>query len=496
MGCYCIIAMGIKANFARISFFGAILHTVGGAYLNNSVLGWCALIGEKMKKLNIMGSLIGVALMTASTFAAPDPNFHIYLAFGQSNMEGQGDIGNEDKNVDERFQLLWSADAGSCNQGASKGKWIKAVPPLAHCQGAKLGPADYFGRTMVEKTDSKIKVGIISVAVAGCSIKLFDKDNYRSYASSQQSWMTQRINTYGGNPYGRLIEMAKKAQEDGVIKGIIFHQGETDAGDGNWPSAVKKVYDNIIKDLGLGSDIPFLAGEVLRSGVSSGANNNIAKLPQQSKNFYVVSSEGFNQALGDGQNVHFTSQEYRDFGKRYAEKMIEVLGDKIKPVASSETPASSGSEPAAESSSSGKAPESSGASSSGHHHGSHGSSSSDAALSSCSAVDVSSSSPANPESSSAAGSDAIRNVSAKGVFIGKAVVSHNSILVPVTLARAARVNVGIYSVLGKQVMSMDASFAAGENTVNLDVAKLPVGNYMISVQAGSARSTARVDIAR
>ena len=340
--------------------------------------------------------------MTASTFAAPDPNFHIYLAFGQSNMEGQGDIGNEDKNVDERFQLLWSADGGSCNQGASKGKWIKAVPPLAHCQGAKLGPADYFGRTMVEKTDSKIKVGIISVAVAGCSIKLFDKDNYKSYVSSQQgqSWMIQRINAYGGNPYGRLIEMAKKAQEDGVIKGIIFHQGETDAGDGNWPSAVKKVYDNIIKDLGLGSDIPFLAGEVLRSGVSAGANNNIAKLPQQSKNFYVVSSEGFNQALGDGQNVHFTSQEYRDFGKRYAEKMIEVLGDKLKPAEGSEPPASSDS-PASSSSGGTESVASSSSSSGGHHHH-HSSSSisgdqpSSAASSSSDAVLANSSSSSAP----------------------------------------------------------------------------------------------------
>ena len=365
------------------------------------MLGWCALVGEKMKKINIMGSLIGVALMTASTFAAPDPNFHIYLAFGQSNMEGQGDIGNEDKNVDERFQLLWSADAGSCNQGASKGKWIKAVPPLAHCQGAKLGPADYFGRTMVEKTDSKIKVGIISVAVAGCSIKLFDKDNYRSYASSQQSWMTQRINTYGGNPYGRLIEMAKKAQEDGVIKGIIFHQGETDAGDGQWPSAVKKVYDNIIKDLGLGNDIPFLAGEVLRSGVSSGANNNIAKLPQQSNNFHVVSSEGFNQALGDGQNVHFTSQEYRDFGKRYAEKMIEVLGtEKLKPVEGSASPASSDS-PASSSSGGTESVASSSSSSGEHHHhrssSSSGNQPSSAASSSSDAVATNSSSSSAPE---------------------------------------------------------------------------------------------------
>ena len=380
-----------------------------------------------MKKINIMGSLIGVALMTASTFAAPDPNFHIYLAFGQSNMEGQGDIGNEDKSVDERFQLLWSADAGSCNQGASKGKWIKAVPPLAHCQGAKLGPADYFGRTMVEKTDSKIKVGIIVVAVAGCSIDLFDKDGYANYARSQQSWMTQRINTYGGNPYGRLIEMAKKAQEDGVIKGIIFHQGETDAGNGQWPSKVKKVYDNIIKDLGLGNDIPFLAGEVLRSGVSSGANNNIAKLPQQSKNFYVVSSEGFNQALGDGQNVHFTSSEYRDFGKRYAEKMIEVLGDKIKPVAGSETPASSdspassssgGTESVASSSSSGGHHHHSASSSGGHHHHSS-SSSSDNQLSSAAS---SSSDAVVSNSSSSSAPNALPAMAKSFVMAGKAQV--------------------------------------------------------------------------
>jgi hypothetical protein len=220
--------------------------------------------------------------------------------------------------------------------------------------------------------------------------------------------------------------MAKKAQEDGVIKGIIFHQGETDAGDGNWPSAVKKVYDNIIKDLGLGSDIPFLAGEVLRSGVSSGANNNIAKLPQQSKNFYVVSSEGFNQALGDGQNVHFTSSEYRDFGKRYAEKMIEVLGDKIKPVAGSETPASSdspassssgGTESVASSSSSGGHHHSA-SSSGGHHHHSSSSNSGDQPSSAAS----SSSDAVTTNSSSSSASDALPAMAKSFVMEGNAQV--------------------------------------------------------------------------
>ena len=386
--------------------------------------------------------------------AAPDPNFHIYLAFGQSNMEGQGDIEQQDKSVDDRFQVLWAADNGSCS-GKTKGKWSTAVPPLAHCQGAKLGPTDYFGRTMVEKTDPQIKVGVIVVAVAGCSIKLFDKNNYTSYISSvqtTQNWMMGRINTYGGNPYGRLIEMAKKAQEDGVIKGIIFHQGETDAGDGNWPSAVKKVYSNIIKDLGLENDIPFLAGEVLRSGVSAGANNNIAKLPQQSKNFYVVSSEGFNQALGDGQNVHFTSQEYRDFGKRYAEKMIEVLGDKLKPVAES-------SSSAAESSSSEVASSSSEAkSSSSHTH--HGVSSS---------------------------SEVGTGFAQVNHFAGGALTVNKAGNVQLSLAKATQLTVKIYSSLGKEVLDLSGNYA-GTNTLVL-AGRLPAGRYVVSAQGEGFKAT-------
>ena len=399
------------------------------------------------------------ACVASAVYAAPDPNFHIYLAFGQSNMEGQGDIGNQDTTVDKRFQVLWAADNGSCS-GKTKGKWSTAVPPLAHCQGAKLGPTDYFGRTMVEKTDPQIKVGVIVVAVAGCSIDLFDKDNYANYARTQQSWMTQRINTYGGNPYGRMIEMAKKAQEEGVIKGIIFHQGETDAGNGQWPSKVKKVYDNIIKDLGLGSDIPFLAGEVLRSGSSAGANNNIAKLPQQSKNFYVVSSEGFNQALGDGQNVHFTSQEYRDFGKRYAEKMIEVLGDKIKPAtaaASSSSEAKSSSSHQAESSSSA-------ASSSSHHNWSW------------------------PKSSA---TDAIDLQQAQSGIIGKVVVKDNRVSVPV-MASANRIVAKVYSLLGNEVLDFGSSYAGG--MLGFDSAMLPSGNYIVSVEVGAVRSVQKLKI--
>ena len=431
-----------------------------------------------MKKLNLLSPLFGLALMaTASVYADPDPNFHIYLAFGQSNMEGQGTIEEKDKTVDPRFQMLSTIDNFN---GRKLGTWNDAIPPLANKHGG-LGPTDYFGRTLVEKLDPQIKVGVVVVAVAGCSIVLFDPPVSQSYWSQQAGWFMDIVKDYGDDPYQRLVDMAKKAKEDGVIKGIIFHQGETDEGDSDWPNKVKKVYDRLVKDVGLDENIPFFAGEVPYQGSSKGTNNNIRKLPNVSKNFYLVSAEGLNDL--DMMRIHFSSQGYRDFGKRYAEKVMEVLGDKLKPVATS-TPESSSDGPAASSSSG--TPASSGAESSSSAGPAEGSSSS--------AVASAGSSSVGPGSSG--GSDAIRVVQAKGVSIGKMAVSQNAIVVPVNLARASRVNVSVYSVLGKQVMGMDAMFSAGENTVNLEASKLPVGNYVISVQAGSARSTARIDIAR
>jgi alpha-L-fucosidase 2 len=87
--------------------------------------------------------------------------------------------------------------------------------------------ADYFGRTMVANLPSNIRVGVVNVSVAGCAIELYDKDNYQTYALTAPSWMKNIINEYGGNPYTRLFEIAKLAQKDGVIKGILLHQGES-----------------------------------------------------------------------------------------------------------------------------------------------------------------------------------------------------------------------------------------------------------------------------
>ena len=270
--------------------------------------------------------LIGILLANINAFSQ-DPNFHIYLCIGQSNMEGAARAELQDSTVNPRFQVM---EAINCdNLGRKRGSWYPAVPPLCRCK-TNMGPADYFGRTMVANLPEKVKVGVIVVAVGGCKIELFDKDNYALYTETAPVWMKGMIKEYDGNPYGRLVEMAKLAQKDGVIKGILLHQGESNPNDSLWTRKVKGVYDNLMKDLNLEpKNVPLLAGETVNAdqqGVCAGMNNIIATLPQTLPNSYVISSAG----CADGpDNLHFNAAGYRELGKRYAEKMLSILGYKI-----------------------------------------------------------------------------------------------------------------------------------------------------------------------
>jgi len=120
---------------------------------------------------------------------------------------------------------------------------------------------------MVEQLPDSIRVGVINVAVGGCDIRLFDKKLYRDYdATYKEAWFTDKIKAYKGNPYNYLIALARAAQQDGVIKGILLHQGETNTGDREWPSYVKTIYTHILTDLSLTPDaVPLLAGEVVHA---------------------------------------------------------------------------------------------------------------------------------------------------------------------------------------------------------------------------------------
>jgi len=280
----------------------------------------------KRSQINKLVFFVFLIIQSTSIFSQ-DPDFYIFLCFGQSNMEGMGKIEEQDKTVDSRFQVLEAVECPDLNR--NKGTWYTAVPPLCRCSTG-LSPVDYFGRTMVANLPENIKIGVVHVAIAGCRIELFEKGNQEAIASaSNNTWTKNVLDQYNGNPYNHLVEMAKLAQKKGVIKGILFHQGESNMGDANWATKVKGVYDNLIRDLNLEAEmVPLLAGETVdaeQGGIFSRVNNMIDKLPETIPNSYVISSKGCPDAAD---NVHFSSEGYRILGKRYAEKMLTLLESK------------------------------------------------------------------------------------------------------------------------------------------------------------------------
>jgi len=268
----------------------------------------------------------GLFLSTVSVYSQ-DTNFFIFLCLGQSNMEGFPGIEPQDKTpVTDRLKVFACVDFQ--NPERKKGNWYPGVPPLCR-QSTGLCPADYFARTLVSNLPPHIKVGIVNVSVAGSKIELFEKDNYQSYASTAPVWMTAIIKDYDGNPYAHLVKMAKLAQKDGVIKGILLHQGESNSGDKEWPDKIKGIYDNLIKDLDLKAEnVPLLAGELMsadQKGACAGMNVIIDDLPKTIPTSHIVSSKG---CAGRPDHLHFTPEGYRELGKRYAETMLPLLGYK------------------------------------------------------------------------------------------------------------------------------------------------------------------------
>ena len=280
-------------------------------------------------------NLFAIGVLLATNFMAAkadvDPNFHIYLCFGQSNMEGNAQWEEVDNEVDSRFQMLATTNFDTPKR--TMGNWYTANCPIVSPMG-KLGPTDYFGRTMVAAMPTNVKIGVVAVAMGGSPIEMFDKDKYEQKLKDNPTewWAQLSKNYYGSNPYGRLIEMGKKAQESGVIKGILLHQGCSNCGNPEWPNMVKKIYNDMLADLNLNAeDVPLFVGETEYENMGGGCSSHntvVAKIPSVIPTGHVVSAEGI---PGNGTDAwHFSAAGYRTLGKRYAFEALKVMGKNIK----------------------------------------------------------------------------------------------------------------------------------------------------------------------
>jgi len=242
-----------------------------------------------------------------------NPDFQVFLLLGQSNMEGAPEPESQDLVQNDRVRVLAYDDCP--NLGRRYGQWDTAAPPLHSCS-AGVGPGDTFGRRMAEAHPEAI-IGLVPCAISGVDIDFFRK----GVVSARRSEFRIPPDDHWSGAYAWVIERARLAQEVGVIRGLLFHQGESDSTDPAWPGKVAEIVSDLRADLGLGESAPFLAGELLHTGSCSAHNVRIAELPGLIPNADVVSASG----LAGMDPHHFDLAAQRELGNRYATSMRSRL---------------------------------------------------------------------------------------------------------------------------------------------------------------------------
>ena len=223
-----------------------------------------------------------------------------------------------------RFLMMPAVD--DPQRGRKMGEWCEAVAPLCR-PNTGLTPADWFGRTLINSLPKNAKVGIIHVAIGGIKIQGFLPDSIKNYVKTAPGWMKGMLAAYNNNPYERLVTLAKKAQKDGVIKGILMHQGESNTGDPKWAGMVNQVYERLLGDLKLKpEDVPLFAGNIVQAdgkGVCIGCKKQIDELPKTIHTCQIISSDGCSNGPD---RLHFDAAGYRELGCRYGEAVARFLG--------------------------------------------------------------------------------------------------------------------------------------------------------------------------
>jgi hypothetical protein len=244
------------------------------------------------------------AAVCFSATAQPAANFHIILLAGQSNMAGRGKVAAADKVEHRRVKKLSKA-----------GEWVPAVDPVHYDKKmAGVGLGRSFALTLAE-ADPKITIGLVPSACGGSPISTWTPGGYHGQTKS--------------NPYDDAIARCRKAQKNGVLKAILWHQGESDGSaksSGTYEKKLTQLIKRFRKDLNA-PDVPFIIGQLgkfekrpwneHRTTVDA-AHQAVAK---RMKNVYFVSSDGLTP-MSD--NAHFNAESLRDFGKRYAKIYLEA----------------------------------------------------------------------------------------------------------------------------------------------------------------------------
>jgi len=259
-----------------------------------------------MRITHITSSILALAIFTAPVFAGEEPeddlpakeSFHLFLLAGQSNMAGRGIVEPLDREIHARVLAL-----------SKEGKWEPAVDPIHFDKGsAGVGLGKSFGIAVAEGNE-EITIGLIPAACGGSPISTWKPGGYHDQTKS--------------HPYDDAIARTRRAMRDGVLKGILWHQGESDSRPElaeKYKQESKDLIERFRKDLDAPS-VPFIIGQLGQFGRPWSeprklVNQAHVSLAEEFPAVGFVPSDGLTCKKD---NIHFDANSLREFGRRYAE---------------------------------------------------------------------------------------------------------------------------------------------------------------------------------
>lgn len=243
----------------------------------------------------------------ASAADAPLPTkdkFYLFLLVGQSNMAGRGVVEEQDKVVNPRVLML-----------SKEGQWVPAMDPMHFDKpAAGVGLGKTFGQIIADANPG-VTIGLIPCAVGGSPIDAWKPGVFYPPTKS--------------HPWDDMVKRVETALPAGTLKGILWHQGESDSTAELAPTYGEKLHDliNRLRELVKAPEVPFIAGQMGKfDGVPWSPEKVLVDkahqdLPKSATRTAFVTAEGLNHK---GDKVHFDSAAYRELGKRYAAAYLQM----------------------------------------------------------------------------------------------------------------------------------------------------------------------------
>ena len=247
---------------------------------------------------NLKDNASNTSQVAAESIPADRDNFHLFLLAGQSNMAGRGTVEPQDTVVHAKILSL-----------NKQNEWVPAIDPL-HFDKPKVAGVG-IGRTFAldyAADHPGVTVGLIPCAAGGSPIAAWEPGGYHDQTN--------------GHPYDDALQRVRIALKVGTLKGILWHQGESDSTPVRSVVYEEKLHAmiNRLRESFESPDVPFLAGQL--GQFADKPWNDSRKLvdgvhrslPQKIGHCGFVESDGLGHR---GDQTHFDSAALREFGHRY-----------------------------------------------------------------------------------------------------------------------------------------------------------------------------------